>query len=119
YRRYGRPCRILRRSGSISEQEWSIPIQSRQDYRLDLTLRRLGPPALSYLETTSINTGENRMKPEPLITVSSVPDSATFYCALLGARRGHEGNTYAQILLDGEMIMQLHDFNADENHAPL
>src|SRR5699024_2270103 len=59
------------------------------------------------------------MKPQPLITVSSVPASAAFYCKLLGARRGHAGDNYAQILLDGEMIMQLHDFDADEDHDAL
>src|SRR5699024_8443278 len=30
-----------------------------------------------------------------------------------------KGDNYAQILLDGEMIMQLHDFHADDNHAAL
>lgn len=59
------------------------------------------------------------MKPEPLITVRSVNDSAKFYCQLLGAQRGHEGDNYAQILLDGEMIMQIHDFDSDPNHEPL
>lgn len=59
------------------------------------------------------------MKPEPLITVKSVNESARFYCRLLGAERGHEGDTYAQILLNGEMIMQLHDHDSDENHEAL
>lgn len=59
------------------------------------------------------------MQTQPLITVSSVSDSAAFYCALLGAQRGHEGANYAQILIGNEMIMQLHDFEGDDNHEPL
>lgn len=59
------------------------------------------------------------MKPQPLITVRSVEDSARFYCQLLGAQRGHDGDSYAQILLNGEMILQLHDFESDANHEPL
>ncbi len=59
------------------------------------------------------------MQAQPLITVSSVSASARFYCALLGARRGHEGENYAQILVGDEMIMQLHDFESDDNHEPL
>lgn len=59
------------------------------------------------------------MKPEPMIVVKSVDDSAGFYCKLLGAQRGHEGSNYAQILLNGEMIMQLHDTESDKNHEPL
>lgn len=59
------------------------------------------------------------MKPEPLITVTYVRESAQFYCRLLGAQRGHQGDNYAQILQNGEMILQLHDFESDENHRPL
>lgn len=59
------------------------------------------------------------IKPEPLIVVRSVDDSADFYCKLLCAERGHEGSNYAQILLDGQMILQLHDGEGDQNHEPL
>lgn len=51
--------------------------------------------------------------------MKSVNDSSRFYCQLLGAQRGHEGDNYAQILLNGEMIMQLHDLEPDENHDAL
>lgn len=59
------------------------------------------------------------MQTQTLITVSSVPDSAAYYCALLGAQRGHEGDNYAQILIGNQMIMQLHDLEGDDNHEPL
>ncbi|HWV23928.1 MAG TPA: VOC family protein [Thermomicrobiales bacterium] len=59
------------------------------------------------------------MKPQPLITVSSVPISAKFYCDLLGAQQGHGGEHYEQILDGTELVMQLHGFDADVNHAAL
>ena len=59
------------------------------------------------------------MKPQPILTVWDVNESARFYCALLGAQRGHAGDDYAQILVDGEMILQLHNFDADDDHDAL
>lgn len=59
------------------------------------------------------------MKPQPLIVVRSVPDSARFYCQLLGAQQGHGGEHYEQLLLNGELIMQLHSFDPDANHESL
>lgn len=59
------------------------------------------------------------MKPQPILTVTDVSASARFYCELLDASRGHAGEDYAQILCDGEMILQLHDFSGDADHEPL
>lgn len=59
------------------------------------------------------------MKPQPMITVSSVPASAAFYCTLLDAKRGHGGEHFEHILIGNELILQLHGFDADENHPPL
>lgn len=59
------------------------------------------------------------MKPQPLITVSSVPESARFYCTLLGAQRGHGGEDYEQILDGDELVLQLHRLGADANHESL
>lgn len=59
------------------------------------------------------------MQAQPLITVSSIAESARFYCAALGARRGHMGESYAQILVGDRMILQLHDSDGDDNHEPL
>lgn len=59
------------------------------------------------------------MKPQPIITVKSVDSSAAFYCNLLGVRRSEGHESYAQILDNGEMIMQLHSFEADDDHDAL
>lgn len=60
------------------------------------------------------------MHAQPLITVRSVPASASFYTRLLGAERGHGGDHYEQLLVGADtMILQLHAPEADENHGPL
>lgn len=59
------------------------------------------------------------IKPQPILTVRSVPASAEFYCNLLGVQRSEGHDDYVQILDHGEMIMQLHSFDADDDHAAL
>lgn len=59
------------------------------------------------------------MKPQPIITVKSVHASAEFYCNLLGVQRSEGHDDYVQILEDGVMIMQLHGFDADDDHDAL
>jgi catechol 2,3-dioxygenase-like lactoylglutathione lyase family enzyme len=55
------------------------------------------------------------MKPQPLIAVRDVQASSRWYQGVLGAASGHGGPEYEQILSDGEMIMQLHDWDAHEH----
>lgn len=59
------------------------------------------------------------VKSQPLIVVSSVSVSSSFYCALLGAESGHGGEDYEQILLGSELLMQLRSFEPDANHVAL
>lgn len=59
------------------------------------------------------------MKPQPLITVASVPESAKLYASLLGGRAAHGGDKYEQILVNDEMILQLHNTEPDQNHEAL
>ena len=56
---------------------------------------------------------------QPLLVVRDVEASSRFYCDLLGLESGHGGDEYEQLLLDGELVMQLHDDRPDENHDPL
>lgn len=59
------------------------------------------------------------MKAQPMIAVRNVPASAHWYTLLLDGQAGHGGKEYEQILQAGELVLQLHDFKPDENHAPL
>jgi catechol 2,3-dioxygenase-like lactoylglutathione lyase family enzyme len=55
------------------------------------------------------------MRPQPLIAVHDVKKSSRWYQAVLGCESGHGGNEYEQIVCDGEMILQLHHWDAHEH----
>ncbi|NLW21595.1 MAG: VOC family protein [Clostridiales bacterium] len=59
------------------------------------------------------------MKPMPLIAVADVQASARFYSNLLGAVTGHGGDEYEQLLVEGQLVLQLHDTRPDASHGPL
>ncbi len=60
--------------------------------------------------------GRQNMKSQPLIVSKNVPKTAEWYCNLLGAKRGHGGKNYEQILWNNELILQIHDENSDNHH---
>jgi catechol 2,3-dioxygenase-like lactoylglutathione lyase family enzyme len=55
----------------------------------------------------------------PLISVADVPASSRFYQQLLGAASGHGGEEYEQVIVDGELVLQLHALTVDHHHGPL
>lgn len=56
---------------------------------------------------------------QTMLVVSDVERSSRFYCEVLGLESGHGGDEYEQLLHDGELVMQLHDEDPDDNHAAL
>ncbi len=56
---------------------------------------------------------------QTLLVVSDVEASSRFYCALLGFESGHGGDEYEQLMMDGELVMQLHHDGPDDDHAEL
>ncbi|MGX5729546.1 VOC family protein [Pseudoxanthomonas beigongshangi] len=52
------------------------------------------------------------MKPQPLIAVDDVAASRRWYEAALGLASGHGGDDYEQLMADGEMVLQLHRWEA-------
>ncbi|SFU85908.1 VOC family protein [Pseudoduganella namucuonensis] len=52
------------------------------------------------------------MQAQPLIAVRDVEASSRWYQTLLGARSGHGGKDYEQLMFDGRMILQLHRWEA-------
>jgi catechol 2,3-dioxygenase-like lactoylglutathione lyase family enzyme len=57
------------------------------------------------------------MRPQPLIAVSDVQASSRWYQRLLGCESGHGGRTYEQLLLNGQLILQLHSWeDPDDQH---
>ncbi len=59
------------------------------------------------------------MKAMPMIAVADVPASARYYSRLLGAVSGHGGDEYEQLLVEGQLVLQLHDMLPDASHGPL
>ena len=59
------------------------------------------------------------MRPQPLIAVSDVEKSSAWYCAVLGAASGHGGPEYEQLLVDGELVLQLHRLEVGHHHGSI
>jgi catechol 2,3-dioxygenase-like lactoylglutathione lyase family enzyme len=60
-----------------------------------------------------------RVWPQPLLVVRDVPASSRFYQQVLGAESCHGGDEYEQIVLDGEILLQLHDTEVEDRHGRL
>ena len=59
------------------------------------------------------------MRPQPMIAVSDVEASSAWYQELLGCTSGHGGPEYEQLLYDGALILQLHDWADDHEHGKI
>jgi catechol 2,3-dioxygenase-like lactoylglutathione lyase family enzyme len=55
------------------------------------------------------------MRAQPMIGVRDVEASSRWYQKLLGAESGHGGKEYEQIVRGGEMLLQLHAWDAHEH----
>ena len=58
------------------------------------------------------------MRPQPLIAVRDVEASSRWYRRLLGCKSGHGGKEYEQLLYDGELVMQLHAWDVEDDQHP-
>jgi catechol 2,3-dioxygenase-like lactoylglutathione lyase family enzyme len=59
------------------------------------------------------------VKPQPMIAVTDVEKTSTWYCAVLGAASGHGGAEYEQLVVDGELILQLHKLEVGHHHGTI
>lgn len=55
------------------------------------------------------------MRSEPMIAVRDIPASSRWYQELLGCESGHGGDEYEMLVKDGELLLQLHHWNANEH----
>jgi len=56
---------------------------------------------------------------QTLICVADVPASSAWYCAVLGGESGHGGDEYGQVLVGGELVLQLHRTDVEDHHGYL
>jgi catechol 2,3-dioxygenase-like lactoylglutathione lyase family enzyme len=59
------------------------------------------------------------IRPQPMITVADVPASSRFYQAVLGAGSDHGGTEYERLVVDGELVMQLHSADVAHHHGTI
>jgi len=59
------------------------------------------------------------MRAQPLIVVTDVEKSSRWYQRLLGLRSNHGGSAYEQLVLNGQLVLQLHSFEVEHHHGPL
>ena len=57
------------------------------------------------------------MRPQPMIAVADVANASRWYQQVLGATSGHGGAGYEQLLVDGQLIMQLHRLETGHHHG--
>lgn len=55
------------------------------------------------------------MNPQPLLAVKDVQASSRWYQLVLGFQSGHGGPDYERLLSRGQMVMQLHHWDAHEH----
>jgi predicted enzyme related to lactoylglutathione lyase len=54
-----------------------------------------------------------------MIAVVDVPASSRFYQAVLGATSAHGGDEYERLIVDGELVMQLHSVGVAHHHGTM
>lgn len=59
------------------------------------------------------------VRPQPMIAVADVEQASRWYQQVLGATSGHGGPEYEQLLVDGELIMQLHRLEVGHHHGTI
>ena len=57
------------------------------------------------------------VRPQPMIAVADVEEASRWYQQVLGASSGHGGPEYEQLLVDGQLIMQLHRLEIGHHHG--
>ena len=59
------------------------------------------------------------MQLAPLICVHDVEASSRWYQRLLGCESGHGGKEYERLNYNGNLVLQLHQWEIDHHHGPL
>src|SRR5579883_1773998 len=59
------------------------------------------------------------MFPQPLICVRDVEASSRWYQRLLNCQSGHGGGHYEQLVSNGKLLMQLHNWQTEHHHGAI
>ena len=59
------------------------------------------------------------VRPQPLIAVCDVEASSRWYQQLLGCQSAHGGTAYERLEINGQLIMQLHNWEVEHDHGAI
>jgi catechol 2,3-dioxygenase-like lactoylglutathione lyase family enzyme len=59
------------------------------------------------------------MRPQPLIAVPDVEATSRWYQRLLGCESAHGGPEYERLVMDGQLVLQLHDWGIEHHHGAI
>jgi catechol 2,3-dioxygenase-like lactoylglutathione lyase family enzyme len=67
------------------------------------------------------NSGMDRpsIRPQPMISVADIGRSSAWYQRVLGAASDHGGAEYERLVVDGELILQLHREDVGHHHGTI
>lgn len=54
---------------------------------------------------------------QTLISVRDVPAASAWYQQVLGGRSGHGGDEYEQVMVDDQLVLQLHRLEVEHHHG--
>ena len=57
------------------------------------------------------------MKPQPMVVLADVPAGARWFESVLGLTAAHGGSEYEMLMSGGELVAQLHEWDAHEHPA--
>lgn len=55
------------------------------------------------------------LRPQPMVVVRDVEAASRWFQDVLGLTSGHGGDEYEKLMDDGELVLQLHRWDADEH----
>ena len=58
-----------------------------------------------------------KIQAQPMIAVKDMRVSTNWYATLLGLEPGHGGGLYEQMLSEGQLVLQLHDMEIEDEHG--
>lgn len=67
----------------------------------------------------SERSGRPPVRPQPMLAVADVQRASRWYQQVLGATSGHGGPEYEQLMVGGELVMQLHRLEIGHHHGTI
>lgn len=80
--------------------------------------KRTRPAGAAVASVAGMGT-QPAVRAQPLIVVADVERASRWYQEVLGAASGHGGPAYEQLLVGGQLVLQLHHRDVGHHHGPI